>query len=69
LQEPSGSILTRQAPIIATGGEPVEASASIEIAKHTLMTGGLILAVGVVTGLLAQRIRVPDVRCFSSSAS
>lgn len=38
--------------------------ASVEIAKHTLLTGGLILSVGVVTGMIAQRIRVPDVAVF-----
>jgi cell volume regulation protein A len=38
--------------------------ASVEIAKHTLLTGGLILTVGVVTGMIAQRIRVPDVAVF-----
>jgi cell volume regulation protein A len=38
--------------------------ASVEIARHTLLTGGLILSVGVVTGMIAQRIRVPDVAVF-----
>ncbi len=42
----------------------MEPSASLEIAKHTLLSCGLILAVGTVTGLLAQRIRVPDVAIF-----
>jgi potassium/hydrogen antiporter len=42
----------------------VEASASIEIAKHTLLSCGLILAVGTVAGLLAQKIRIPDVAIF-----
>jgi cell volume regulation protein A len=42
----------------------VETSASIEIAKHTLLSCGLILAVGTVTGLLAQKIRIPDVALF-----
>ena len=45
-------------------GEDVEASAAIEIAKHTLLSGGLILAVGTVTGLLAQKIKIPDVALF-----
>lgn len=40
------------------------ASASVEIAKHTLMSCGLILAIGTITGLLAQKIRVPDVAVF-----
>src|SRR5467141_977743 len=42
----------------------MEPSASVELAKHTLMTGGLILAVGTVTGLIAQKIRIPDVAVF-----
>ena len=42
----------------------MDPSASIEIAKHTLLTCGLILAVGTVTGLLAQKIRIPDVAIF-----
>jgi cell volume regulation protein A len=42
----------------------VDPSASIEIAKHTLLTCGFILAVGTVTGLLAQKIRIPDVAIF-----
>jgi cell volume regulation protein A len=42
----------------------VEASATIEIAKHTLLSGGLILAIGTITGLLAQKIKIPDVALF-----
>jgi cell volume regulation protein A len=42
----------------------LEASATIEIAKHTLMSCGLILAIGTVTGLLAQKIKIPDVAVF-----
>ena len=42
----------------------MEASASIEIAKHTLVSGGLILAIGTLTGLLAQKIKIPDVALF-----
>src|SRR5205807_3429360 len=42
----------------------LEASASIEIAKHTLLSCGLILAVGTITGLLAQKIKIPDVAVF-----
>ena len=42
----------------------MEASASIEIAKHTLASCGLILAIGTITGLLAQKIKVPDVAVF-----
>jgi cell volume regulation protein A len=42
----------------------METSASIEIARHTLLSCGLILAAGTVTALLAQRIRIPDVALF-----
>src|SRR5450756_2332767 len=42
----------------------METSASIEIAKHTLLSCGLILAIGTVAGLLAQKIRIPDVAVF-----
>jgi potassium/hydrogen antiporter len=42
----------------------LEASTSIEIAKHTLQSAGLILAIGIITGLLAQKIKVPDVAVF-----
>src|ERR1700729_3298179 len=43
---------------------PMETSASLEIARHTLLSCGLILAVGTVTALLAQKIRIPDVALF-----
>ena len=42
----------------------METSASIEIAKHTLLAFGLILAIGTVAAVLAQKIRVPDVAVF-----
>ena len=42
----------------------MEASASLEIAKHTLLSCGLILAIGTLAGLLARKIRVPDVAVF-----
>jgi len=42
----------------------LETSASLEIAKHTLLSCGLILAVGTLAGLLAQKIRIPDVAVF-----
>src|SRR6267143_788732 len=42
----------------------LETSASIEIAKHTLLSCGLVLAVGTVAGLLARKIRIPDVAVF-----
>jgi potassium/hydrogen antiporter len=37
---------------------------SIEIAKDTLLSGGLILAIGVLTAFVAQKIRIPDVALF-----
>jgi cell volume regulation protein A len=42
----------------------MESSASIEIAKHTLMSCGFVLAVGEAIGLLAQKLRIPDVALF-----
>ena len=42
----------------------MEPSASIEIARHTLLSCGLILAVGTFAGLMAQKIRIPDVAVF-----
>src|SRR6478735_645559 len=42
----------------------MEAPASLEIAKHALLSCGLILAIGTVAGLLAQKIRIPDVAVF-----
>jgi cell volume regulation protein A len=37
---------------------------SIEIAKQTLLQCGLILTIGTLTGLLARKIRIPDVALF-----
>src|SRR6185312_2509524 len=42
----------------------VETSSAVEVAKHTLLSGGLILAAGTLTGLLARKIKVPDVALF-----
>jgi cell volume regulation protein A len=42
----------------------VDASPAIEVAKHTLLSGGLILAIGVFTGFIAQKIKIPDVAVF-----
>jgi potassium/hydrogen antiporter len=42
----------------------LEASASIETAKDALLSCGLILAIGTVAALLAQKIRIPDVAIF-----
>jgi cell volume regulation protein A len=38
--------------------------ASIEVAKHTLLSCGLILAIGTLASMLAQKIRIPDVAVF-----
>ena len=46
----------------------MDAPASIEIAKETLLSCGLVLAVGTVTGLIARKIRVPDVAVFPDAA-
>jgi potassium/hydrogen antiporter len=42
----------------------MEATTSIDIARHTLLSFGLILAVGTLTALLAQKIRIPDIAVF-----
>lgn len=42
----------------------MEPSASIESAKHVLLVFGIILAAGALSGLLAQKLKVPDVVVF-----
>ena len=42
----------------------MDASASIEIAKHTLLACALILACGILAALLAQKIKIPDIVIF-----
>jgi cell volume regulation protein A len=42
----------------------MESSASIELAKHVLLLFGTILAVGTLAGLLARKIKAPDVVLF-----
>lgn len=42
----------------------MDTSASIEIARHTLLSCGLILAIGTIAGFLAQKIRIPDIAIF-----
>jgi cell volume regulation protein A len=49
---------------IVSGKQALETSAATEIARHTLLSCGLILAVGTVAGLLAQKIKIPDVAVF-----
>jgi cell volume regulation protein A len=42
----------------------MESSVSIEAAKHVLMSFGTILAVGAFSGLIAQKLKIPDVVVF-----
>lgn len=42
----------------------MDASSAVETAKHTLLSGGLILAVGIVTGFVARKLKVPDIALF-----
>ena len=51
-------------PSFAAGQKELEGVTSIEVAKHTLLSGGLILAIGTLTGFMARKIRVPDVALF-----
>jgi cell volume regulation protein A len=42
----------------------LETSASIEIARQTLLSFGFVLAIGTLAALVAQKIRIPDVAAF-----
>jgi potassium/hydrogen antiporter len=42
----------------------VESNAAIELAKHVLLTFAIILAVGTLCGLLARKLKLPDVVVF-----
>ena len=42
----------------------MDASTSIEVARHTLLSCGLVLAIGTIAGFVAQKIRIPDVAVF-----
>jgi cell volume regulation protein A len=42
----------------------LDVPASLEIAKHTLLSGGLILGIGIIAGLFAQKTKIPDVAVF-----
>ncbi len=42
----------------------MESSPDIELAKHVLSTFGIIMAFGTAFGLLAQKIKIPDVAIF-----
>jgi cell volume regulation protein A len=50
--------------IAASGEQELDVPASIEIAKNTLLSGGIILAIGIITGLLARKLKIPDVAVF-----
>ena len=39
----------------------MDALTPIEIAKHTFMSGAIILAIGTITRVLAEKIKIPDV--------
>ena len=45
-------------------GKHLETPVAVEVAKHLLLTFGLILAIGTVTGLISQKLGVPDVAVF-----
>jgi potassium/hydrogen antiporter len=42
----------------------MEASTSIEIAKHTLLACGLILVIGTLGAFAAQKVKIPDIPVF-----
>src|SRR5258706_13414366 len=39
----------------------MEPSASLDLAKHVLLAGGIVLAAGILSGFAAQKLKVPDV--------
>jgi NhaP-type Na+/H+ and K+/H+ antiporter len=45
-------------------GIGVDATPAIEIAKQTLLSGALVLAIGTVTGFVAKKCKIPDVAIF-----
>lgn len=59
-----GGVLKNGHVFFPVVGVKVEASSTIEIVKHTLLSGGLILAVGTVTGFVARKFKVPDIALF-----
>jgi cell volume regulation protein A len=42
----------------------VDAAPAIDVAKNVLLSGGLILAIGIVAGFVARKIKVPDIVLF-----
>jgi cell volume regulation protein A len=69
-QKVSGSIARRRyrqkkrCSFFPVTGVKVDSSSAIEIARHTLLSGALILAIGTVTGFVARKIKVPDIVLF-----
>jgi len=63
-QKVSGSIAPKIAAFFPLTGGKVESSSAIEIAKHTLLSGGLVLVVGIITSFVARKIRIPDIALF-----
>lgn len=51
-------------PKIIAQEKDVEASHAIDTAKHVLQIFGLILGIGMLSGLLAKKLKVPDVAVF-----
>jgi potassium/hydrogen antiporter len=47
-----------------SGERELDVPASIEIAKHTLLSGGIILGIGIIAGLFAHKTKIPDVAVF-----
>jgi potassium/hydrogen antiporter len=45
-------------------GDKVDAASAIDTAKHTLLSGALVLAVGVVAGFVARKVKIPDIVLF-----
>jgi len=42
----------------------VDVPVSVAVAKHTLMSGGFILAIGTAIGIVAGKLRIPDISLF-----
>src|SRR5207237_6280604 len=69
IRRPLGQVRIEWRPVGVAGATGSRArtdlqSTAIEIAKHTLLSGGLLLAIGIIAGFRAQRLRTTDVRGF-----
>jgi hypothetical protein len=59
------SAKTKACPVAILGiSEKADTSPALEIAKNTLLTAGLILAVGTITGFMARNIKISDIALF-----